>query len=83
MYEPSEALVCIGHGLPWAIPPDPSRLINLFIFGCFWVRGTLSYILNKGFAKAHAQSFKGTIGAPINRIMHFYDPPKTFKSSII
>ena len=30
----------------------------------------------KGFAKAHAQSFKGTTGAPINIIMHFYGLPK-------
>ena len=31
----------------------------------------------KGFAKAHAQSFKGTVGPRINRIMHFYDAPKS------
>ena len=24
--------------------------------------------------------FKGTIGGPINRIMHFYDPPKVLKT---
>ena len=27
--------------------------------------------------------FKGTIGILINRIMHFYDAPKTFKNSIM
>ena len=27
--------------LPMGPPPDPSKLINLFIFGSFWVRGAL------------------------------------------
>ena len=49
-------------------------------------------MLLQGLRQAHAQSFleeqgwliigsfKVTIGLPINRIMHFYDPPKVLKT---
>ena len=50
-----------------------SYMIYIYIYICVWK--AIELIIG-GF-------FKGTIGILINRIMHFYDAPKTFKNSIM
>ena len=70
VYEPSEALVYIYMYIYIPLYPFKRSAPPSFNWRPYY----------KGFARL-IHSFKGTIGLPINGIMHFYDPQKMLKTA--